>query len=144
MDIISIIIGFIFGVIVVAIAVEVGLKRSSDTEPGSKHTKNWNISEINNPRIMAEYLSDVELPKNSKVVVNKYKDKNVLTGLNVRENRDIKGNFILGDDRALILAGPIRKDEIGFWTVEKDILEELNQQFENSWLDGEKIEEEKK
>ena len=143
MDIVSMVIGFIIGVIIVSIAIEIGSKRTSSKTPNSKHTKKWSISEVSNPRIMAEYLSDVEIPKNSKVIVNRYKDKNVLKGLNAKENKNIKGNFILGDDRALILAGPIHKNEIGFWTVEKGILEELNQEFENSWMKAEKIEEEK-
>ena len=139
MDIISLVIGFAIGVIVVGLAIEIGTKKSSQTTPASKHTKKWNISEISNPRIMAEYLSDVELPKNSKVIVNRYKDKNMLAGLDVKEHKGIKGNYIVGDDRALILAGPVKKDEVGFWTVEKDIVEKLNQEFDEMWSEGTKM-----
>jgi hypothetical protein len=143
MEIISLIIGFVIGVIVVGIAVEISFKKSSST-PASRHTKKWSVSEISNPRIMAEYLSDVELPKNSKVIVSKYKDKEKLAGLNVKEHKGIKGNFIVGDDRALILAGPIRDDEMAFWTVEKDIVEKLNQQFNEMWVEGTQMEFEEK
>lgn len=139
MDIISLVIGFAIGVIVVGLAIEIGTKKSSQTTPASKHTKKWNISEISNPRIMAEYLSDVELPKNSKVIVNRYKDKNMLAGLDVKEHKGIKGNYIVGDDRALILAGPVKKDEVGFWTVEKNIVEKLNQEFDEMWSEGTKM-----
>ena len=139
MDIISLVIGFAIGVIVVGLAIEIGTKKSSQTTPASKHTKKWNISEISNPRIMAEYLSDVEVPKNSKVIVNRYKDKNMLAGLDVKEHKGIKGNYIVGDDRALILAGPVKKDEVGFWTVEKNIVEKLNQEFDEMWSEGTKM-----
>jgi hypothetical protein len=139
MDIISLVIGFAIGVIVVGLAIEIGMKKSSQTSPASKHTKKWNISEISNPRIVAEYLSDVELPKNSKVIVNRYKDKDMLAGLDVKEHKGIKGNYIVGDDRALILAGPVKKDEVGFWTVEKDIVEKLNQEFDEMWSEGTKM-----
>ena len=144
MDIVSLIVGFILGVIVVGLAVEIGLKKVTSKAPSSKHTKNWSIDEISNPKIMAEYLSNVELPKNSKVLVNRYKDKDLLTGLDAREHRGIKGNFIVGDDRALILAGPVKKDEVGFWTVEEDIVKQLNQEFDEMWAEATKMDEEKK
>jgi hypothetical protein len=139
MDIISLVIGFAIGVIVVGLAIEIGTKKSSQTPPASKHTKKWSISEISNPRIIAEYLSDVELPKNSKVIVSRYKNKEMLAGLDVKEHKGIKGNYIVGDDRALILAGPVKKDEVGFWTVEKDIVEKLNQEFDEMWSEGTKM-----
>ena len=139
MDIISLVIGFAIGVIVVGLAIEIGVKKTSQASPASKHTKKWSISEISNPRIMAEYLSDVELPKDSKIIVNRYKDKEMLAGLDVKEHKGIKGNFIVGDDRALILAGPIKKDEVGFWTVEKEIVEKLNQEFDEMWSEGTKM-----
>lgn len=144
MDIVSLIIGFAIGVVVVGLAIEIGIKKTSQVPPASKHTKNWNISEISNPRIMAEYLSDVELPKNSKIIVKTYKNKETLDGLDVKEHKGIKGNFILGDDRALILAGPIRKDELGFWTVEKDIVQKLNQEFNEMWAEGSRMQQEEK
>ena len=139
MDVISLIIGFVIGVIVVGIAVEFGTKKKQFNTPSSKHTKNWNISELNNPRIMAEYLGDIDIPKNSKIIVNKFKDVEKLKNLNVRKNNNIKGNYILGDDRALILAGPLKKDEIGFWTVEKEIIDNLNNEFLKYWTDGSRL-----
>jgi hypothetical protein len=33
----------------------------------------------------------------------------------------------------LILSGPIQQEELGIWTVEKDMLEKLNKYFEDSW-----------
>lgn len=142
MDVISLVIGFVIGVIVVSLAVEVGMKKMSKSEPTSRHAKNWDISEISNPRIMAEYLGDVEIPKNSKVLVNRYKDEEMLEELNVKKHSGIKGNFIVGDDRALILAGPVKKDEMGFWTVEKEIVEKLNDEFEQMWVKGTKMKQE--
>lgn len=143
MDIISLIIGFAIGVIFVGLAIEIGMKKSSQTSPASKHAKKWDISEISNPRVMAEYLNDVDLPKDSKILVKKYKTKAMFAGLDVREHSGIKGNYIVGDDRALILAGPIKKDEVAFWTVEKDIVQRLNKEFDHMWAEGSKMEPEK-
>ena len=143
MDIVALVIGFIIGVVIVGIALEISMRKTSQTQPASRHTKKWSISEISNPKIMAEYLVDVDLPKDSKVIVNQYKNKDVLKGLDVKEHSSIKGNFIVGDDRALILAGPLKKDEVGFWTVEKEIVEKLNQEFEEMWNTGSRMEKEK-
>lgn len=139
MDIIAFIIGFILGVIVVGIAIEIGIKKVTNVTPSSKHTNKWSISEISNPKIMAEYLTDVDIPKDSKVIVNKYLDKNMLVGLDVKEHSGIKGNFIVGADRALILSGPLKKDEVAIWTVEEEIVKKLNQEFDEMWLEAEKI-----
>jgi len=139
MDVISLVVGFFVGVLVVGLAVEVGIKKMNRATPASKHTKKWSISEISNPKIMGEYISTVEIPKNSKVLVNKYKDKEVFAGLDAREHKGVRGNFIVGDDRALILAGPIKKDEVAFWTVEEDIVRKLNEQFDEMWAEASKM-----
>jgi hypothetical protein len=139
MDIIAFIIGFILGVIVVGIAIEIGIKKVTNVTPSSKHTNKWSISEISNPKIMAEYLTDVDIPKDSKIIVNKYLDKNMLVGLDVKEHSGIKGNFIVGADRALILSGPLKKDEVAIWTVEEEIVKKLNQEFDEMWSEAEKM-----
>jgi len=133
MDIFALILGFFIGVVALGIAIEIGIKKSNQDSPTSKHANKWSISEISNPRVMAEYLSDVDLPKNSKVIVNQYKDKDMLVGMDVKHHKGIKGNYILGDDRALILSGPIKNDEVGFWTVDEDIVNKLNQDFNDKW-----------
>ncbi|MCK4995830.1 MAG: hypothetical protein KAH91_03180 [Thermoplasmatales archaeon] len=139
MDILSLVVGFAIGIIVLGLAIEIGIKKSSQTTAASKHTKKWSISEIANPRIMAEYLSDVKLPQNSKILVNQYKNKEMLAGLDAKEHKGIRGNYIVGDDRALILAGPVKKDEVAFWTVEKEIVEQLKQDFDEMWSEGTSI-----
>jgi len=144
MDIISLVIGFAIGVVVVGLAIEIGMKKTSRTPPASKHTEKWSINEISNPRVMAEYLGDVELPKDAKVLVNQYKDKTTFAELDVKEHKGIKGNYIIGDDRALVLAGPVKKDEVGFWTVEKEIVDKLNADFDEMWAEGTKMKSEEK
>jgi hypothetical protein len=68
----------------------------------------------------------------------------MFAGIDVKEHAGIKGNIIIGDDRVLILAGPIKKDEVGFWTVEKEIVEKLNSDFENLWDEATEMEPEEK
>lgn len=136
MDMVALVLGFVIGVVLVAVAVELGMKKSNKLSPASKHTKKWDISEITNPKIMAEYLVDVDLPKNSRIIVNQCKDKGILQGLNAKKHNGVRGNYIVGDNRALILAGPVKKDEMAFWTVEKEIIEKLNSDFDEMWAKG--------
>ena len=144
MDIIAILIGFIIGVICVGLAIELGMKKTSNRLPASRPTHKWSIEEISNPRIIAENMGDITLPKNAKVVVNQFEDKNKFVGMEVKEHSGIRGNFILGDDRALILSGPVKDDELGIWTVEKGMLEKLNRYFEDSWSKGSRMQHEEK
>jgi len=139
MDIITLAVGFIIGVIVVAIAIEFGSKKDKGDMPNSRRTVDWNINEINNPKIMAEYLGKVSLPEKSMVLVHKYKDSGLFQGLNTRRNTEIKGNYILGDDRALILSGPMKEGELGFWTVEKEIVNSLHDDFNHHWKNGQSL-----
>jgi hypothetical protein len=136
MDVVAFIIGLIIGVVVVGLAIELGMRRVNKGQPATRPTHKWSISEISNPRIIAENMGAIELPRNAKVVVNEYRDGAMLKGADVKHHSGIRGNFILGDDRALILSGPIKQDELGIWTVEKEMLEKLNKYFEDSWEKG--------
>ena len=133
MDVLSVIIGIIIGIISVGLAIELGMKKTNASQPASRPTHKWSVSEILNPRIVAEHMGSMELPKNAKVVVNQYDNKDLFKGMEVKEHSGIRGNFILGDDRALILSGPIEEDGLGIWTVEKAMLDKLNRYFEDSW-----------
>jgi hypothetical protein len=133
MDVVAFIIGLIIGVVAVGFAIEIGMRRVNKEEPATRPTHKWSINEISNPRIIAENMGTIELPRNAKIVVNEYPDPTMFQGMDVRHHTGIRGNFILGEDRALILSGPIQQDELGIWTVEKDMLEKLNKYFEDSW-----------
>jgi hypothetical protein len=133
MDIVAFIIGLIIGVITIGVAIEIGMRRVNKAQPATRPTHKWSIAEIANPRIIAENLGAIELPKNAKIVVNEYENGMTLKGIEVKQHSGIRGNFILGDDRALILSGPIKPDELGIWTVEKEMLEKLNKYFNDSW-----------
>jgi hypothetical protein len=133
MDILSLFIGFGIGVVVVAIAIEFGTKRTTKQTPSSRRTTDWSLQEIKNPKIMAEYLGDIDIPRNSQVLVHKYKTGRNFDGSYARRSNGIRGNYILGENRALILSGPVKSDELGFWTVEKEIVDQLHQEFNAHW-----------
>jgi hypothetical protein len=133
MDVVSFVLGLIVGVVIVGFAIELGLRRFTRGAPATLPTHKWTLDEIKNPRIIAESMGTLTLPKDAKIVVNDYPNKAMFDGMNVKHHSGIKGNFILGDNRALILSGPIQENELGIWTVEKDMMQKLNRYFEDSW-----------
>jgi hypothetical protein len=133
MDVLMFVLGLVLGVVAVGIAMELGVRRVNRTSPATLPTHKWSLQEISNPRIIAENMGAIELPKNAKIVVNEFPDRDMFSGMEVKRHSGIRGNFILGDDRALILSGPIQENELGIWTVEKDMLRKLNKYFEDSW-----------
>jgi hypothetical protein len=139
MDILAFILGIIIGVLSVGIAIELGMRKTDKSQPASRPTHKWSIDEITNPRIIAENMGDIQIPKNAKVIVNQYNNPELLKGIVVKKHSGIRGNYILGDDRALILAGPMKNDELGVWTVEKSMLNKLDRYFEDSWSKASKI-----
>ncbi len=136
MDILSFILGIVIGVIAVAIAIELGMKRTDKSQPTSRPTHKWTLDEIQNPRVIAEYIGDVNLPTNARVVVNQFQNKDILKGKMVKSHSGIRGNFVVGDDRALIFAGPFTDQELGIWTVDRSMIEKLDRYFEESWSKG--------
>ncbi|MFO7678037.1 MAG: hypothetical protein R6V50_06635 [Thermoplasmatota archaeon] len=144
MDIVAVLLGFIIGVVVVGLAIELGMKKTDSKQPASRPTHKWSLEGISNPRIIAENLGSIKIPKNAKVVVNQYQDKNMFSEAQVKKHPGIRGNFILGDDRALILAGPIKENELGIWTVEKTMIDKLERYFQDSWLKASTLEPQEK
>ncbi|HID25658.1 MAG TPA: hypothetical protein EYP23_04260 [Thermoplasmata archaeon] len=137
MDILSIMLGIIVGAIVSMMAVGLSAtKKHEKPEPTSRYVENWSLNNLSNPRIVAEYLLDADIPRNAKVVVKQCKDISVLKGLDVKYNPNIKGCFALGDDRAIILAGPFKNNEVALINVEKHVLTRLNDVFEDYWGKG--------
>ena len=133
MDIVGFIVGFILGVVVVGLAIELGMRKYHTVQPSSRPTHAWSMDEIKNPRIIAEDLGALKLPKDARVVVNRFHDKNSLKDVQVRTHPGIRGNYILGDDRALIVSGTIAPNALGIWTIEKTMLDKLDEYFEDSW-----------
>jgi len=137
MDVISFGVGLVIGAIISVMALSIAFPRRRErSEPYSRYTNNWSLGSLTNPRIVAEYLLDTDVPPGARIVVKQCKDKEKLRGLNVRYNPNVKGCFALGEDRAIILAGPFKKNEPAIITVEKNILLKLNDLFESYWNNG--------
>lgn len=129
--------GIVIGIIISISALELSRKKPKRVENTSRFVERWSLNNLPNPKIVAEYLLDAKnIPKNAKVVVKQCKDKGLLHGLEVRYNPNVKGSFIVGDDRAIILAGPFKDSEFALVTVDEHIVNKLKELFEDYWREG--------
>lgn len=135
-------IGFVIGVIVAAMAIEIGFKQPKEPDRLARLSYTWSISEISNPKIVAEYLLEMDIPSDARLVFKECKDKKKLVEeeIQMRQNETISANFIVGDNRALILSGPIKNGEMGVWTIDPVIIKKLQGEFERLWAGGKKEE----
>ena len=115
----------------VSLAIELGWRKEEAPET-CKVAKRWSIKEIKNPLVVAEKIK-MEMPEGARMVVaveTPYSKK-------AKVNPNAKGNFIIGDDRALIFSGEIREDQLAFWTIDENIMRALRNQFYKLWEERE-------
>jgi len=134
-DLISLIIGFVVGIVAVSIAIELGWKKEAPVQT-CKIARQWKMSEIPQPRIVAERLQ-MQPPGNAQVVVQTH----TAFSKGAKQHPGVTGNFVLGSDRALIFAGDIREGQMVFRTVDDAILRHLRSQFHSYWEDSQEGEE---
>ena len=126
-NILPIVIGFVIGVITVSMAIELRWRKETPQET-CKLTEEWSLHELKNPLIMAEKLW-VETPENAKILVA---SKSVHRG-DVKEHPGVRSNFALGENRALIFTGEIKKGELALWTIDETIMRKLRKEFDQLW-----------
>lgn len=132
MDLIAFVAGLIVGIVAVSIAVEFAWKKDVP-EKKCKLVKKWRQHEIKNPLIVTEKLL-TEPPKHAKIVVKEPSS----FAKKARENTNVKGNFIVGIEKALIFAGDIRDDQLAMLTSDEDIINELHDTFYSLYKTPEK------
>ncbi|MCD6512963.1 MAG: hypothetical protein J7K61_05115 [Thermoplasmata archaeon] len=133
MDIISFVTGLVVGILAVSIAVEFAWRKSFP-EKTCKITEKWDLNDIQAPMIVAEKLL-VEPPSNAKVVVA----SPTPFAKNARENSDLKGNFVVGLNKAYIFGGEIKEGQIAIVTADEDIMKDLKSKFYEYWKKKERV-----
>jgi hypothetical protein len=132
-DLISLIIGFVIGVVAISMAIELGW-RKEDTQETCKLTDNWSLHELKNPLIVAEKLM-MPFPQDAKVVTA----TKILQEGDIKQHDGVRGNFAVGENRALVFTGEIKKGELALWTIDEAIMKKLRNEFYQLWGDTDKI-----
>jgi len=111
-------------------AIELGWKKETSTQT-CKLTDIWSLHELKNPLIVAEKIHIIP-PDNAKVVVA----NTILQKGNVKKHPGVRGNFALGENRALLFTGEIRRGELALWTIDDTIIKKLRNEFYRLWKDS--------
>ena len=111
-------------------AIELGWKKETITQT-CKLTDSWSLHELKNPLIVAEKLHIIP-PDNAKVVVA----NTILQKGNVKKHPGVRGNFALGENRALLFTGEIKRGELALWTIDDTIIKKLRNEFHHLWKDS--------
>lgn len=110
-------------------AIELGWRKETITHT-CKLTDIWSLNEFKNPLIVAEKLH-ITPPGNAKVVVS----NTVLQKGNVKKHPGVRGNFVLGENRALLFTGEIKPGKLALWTIDEVIIKKLRNEFYRLWED---------
>ncbi len=123
LDVLSLIIGFVVGIIAVSIAIELGWKKQGPTKTYKMATR-WSLNELHRPKIVAEKLK-MDVPQHADIVVK----ARTSFAKDAHENPGVTGNFAIGDGKALVFAGEIHPGQIAFRTVDDGIVRRLHEHF---------------
>lgn len=138
MDLISVGIGAIIGIVIAFLMVEIGMKKILPWAETSRLTSMWSLDEIkgNKPLlVVAEYI-EYQLPKDSRVIVKQRTGTAMLRSTQTVVNPNVTGNFAVGEDRALIFSGHIKDGVFAIWTTNEKIISRLTSEFNRLWLEG--------
>jgi hypothetical protein len=131
---VSVLIGFVAGVVAAGIAVEFGLKKLLSPPDNSKLTRVWSLSELQEPLIVTTSIEGVSVPKGAQVVTRETLPPGS-SHYRARTNGEVRGNFAVDakNPRAVLFLGGIKKDSLALWTVDDSLITRLRAEFNRLW-----------
>lgn len=136
MTVVDLALGFVVGLVATTLAFELGIKKFLPKSQESSWTKDWNLSSVGpKPSVVAERISGVDLPEGARVIVRSM-DKSldrVPDGVDVQEDPSVTGNYVVGRSRALVFNSVIHPQAPVVHTVDEQIVDKLNRQFDRMW-----------
>jgi hypothetical protein len=133
-DTISMLLGFLVGVVAAGIAVEFGLKKLLSPPEHSKLTSVWSLSELQAPLVVTTGPGDAPLPNGARVVTASQLPPGT-AGVKARTNREVRANFAVDakNDRALLFLGGLHQRAVALWTVDERLISRLRAEFNRLW-----------
>lgn len=132
-------VGFVVGVAATAFALEVAFRRVRNEERASL-TKDWSLQQLRGnegpPRIVTTSLQGVNVPQGSKVLVapGAKLPSEISSTCEIRIHDDAKGNFVVGNGKALFCTGPVKAGTLALETVHPALVDRLERSFESLWM----------
>lgn len=131
---VSVLIGFLIGVVAAAIAVEFGLKKLLSPPDRSKLTQVWSLAEFPNALVAATSIHGVAPSKGARLLTAAKFDGE-RNGFELRTNAELRGSFAVDAHapRALLFLGPVEPGALALWTVDEKLIERLRVEFHKLW-----------
>jgi len=143
LDLVSLGMGFTAGVAATAVAWNL-TQRTVRNPEATKLTAVWALSEVARggpPAIMAERIEGLEVPANAKVLVPlgaaSAVPVEVLQSCEVRMHPDVRMNYALGRDRALVFSSFMHPRAHAVYTREESAVKKLQAEFTKLWTEAE-------
>lgn len=138
MDTISVLIGFLIGVVATMIAVEFGLKKIFRPPALNKVTGSWRLDDHKSPLVATQDAAAVDLPDGARVVTAGDVNPDRFRERDHRRNPNARSNFIVSQDvdRALIFMGPIREGTLALATLDPVVAARLRAEHRKLWETG--------
>lgn len=139
MDTISILVGFLVGVVTAAIAVELGLKKLFMPPSATKVTGSWRLSEIRSPLVACTDAAKPIFDQGARIVTAGSANPQAFHGRTFRRNTGARANFMVhpNEDRALLFMGPIAPGTLALSTVDGALCDRLRAEHKRLWEQGE-------
>lgn len=138
-DLLWLSVGFIVGVAATAFALEVAFRRVRNDEQASL-TKNWTLHELSGddgpPSIVTTSLEGVDVPNRSRVLVapGAKLPSQMAKTCEIRIHEEAKGNFVVGNGKAVFCTGPVKAGTLALETVHPALVSRLERSFESLWV----------
>jgi hypothetical protein len=139
MDLLSVGIGAIIGIIVTMLMVEIGMKKVLPWSETSRLTSIWSLEDIKGSKpllIVAENIEDLEIPEGSLVALKEDKKFHYKSKVLVKTNLSINTNFVVGEDRALIFSSWLKPGIPVIWSTNPKIIARLTSDFNRYWSEA--------
>lgn len=133
-EVISMLLGFLIGLVAAGIAVELGLKKFLSSPETGKLTRVWSLSELPSPLVAATLVEGVAVPQGARVLTTKTLQA-PRTGFDLRTSPELHANFAVDAQlpRALLFLDGVRPGGLALWTVDEPLIERLRTEFNRLW-----------
>ncbi|MBW3584218.1 MAG: hypothetical protein KY455_14100 [Euryarchaeota archaeon] len=138
METISVLVGFLIGVVASAIAVELGLKKLFMPTTATKLTASWRLDEVEAPLVVCTDAGGVPFPRGAEIVTSGQAAPEGFRDRAWRRNANARGNFMVHPtrDRAYLFLGPVQEGNLALVTVDSDLVARLRAEHRRLWETG--------
>lgn len=136
MDLFAFFLGFAVAVVITFFVIYLSMRAKVPVEKSAELASMWSVKELGlEVKGIVESARDIDLPAGSTLVVkdSSYVPQRILNTCEVRTNPEVKGNILIGRNRAFIFSGIMSKSALVVVTEDDDMLLKLLNQFNTLW-----------